>query len=164
MGKFDASEVYPLLWQGAVPPEGTALSSMGFDAVVLCAREHQPGKHRFLGVDVIHAPNADDFSRLPSRDELKIAVHAARKVAAVLAQGGKVLVTCRMGRNRSGLVSALALHILTGQDGFTCMRQVKKRRRKSLGNPGFQEVLANLKGKKKAPSSEPVQSPHTTLP
>lgn len=142
---MDAHEIVPGLWQGSAPIQGTALAEKGFGAVVLCAMEHQPTEDKFPGLKVIHAPNADDFSRLPSRSELEIAVSAANQVARLVDEGQKVLVTCWQGRNRSGLVSALALHNLTGQSGFACILRVRAKRRKSLSNPGFQEVLSKIK-------------------
>lgn len=141
---IDAHEVYPGLWQGSLPVEGSALANLGFKGVVLCAMEHQPTASRFPGLHVVHAPNDDDFSRLPTREELATAVKAARTVASLVSQRKKVLVTCYAGKNRSGLVSALAIHFLTGQGGFASLLQVQKRRPKALRNPGFQNVLMNL--------------------
>lgn len=143
--KLDANQVYPGLWQGAIPPEGSALAKLGFQGLVLCAKEHQPHAERFPGVQVIHSPNDDDFSRLPTRGELQMAVQSAKKVAAMVLGGGKVLVTCRMGKNRSGLVSALTLHLLTGQSGSACIKQIQSRRQKAMRNPGFNYCVSNLK-------------------
>lgn len=144
---IDADEVYPGLWQGSRPPEGPVLMGQGFAAVVLCAKEWQPQAKFFPGTEVIHAPNDDDFSRMPTREELQLAVTAARRVAQLLSAGQKVLVTCMQGRNRSGLVSALATHILTGKDGETCINYVQANRARSLQNPGFQKALLALRGK-----------------
>lgn len=126
---------------------------MGFKVLVLCAKEHQPAATRFPGVEVLHAPNDDDFSRMPSRAELQTALKAARRVAERVASGDKALVTCWMGHNRSGLVNAFALHFLTGKDGLWCVKKITAVRRGALRNPGFQEVLANLRGVN--PSVEP---------
>lgn len=162
---IDAHEIYPGLWQGSAPLEGPVLSQLGFKGLVLCAKEHQPAAERFSGLQVIHAPNDDDFSRLPTREELNIALKAAYQVVDMIRRKETVLVTCWMGRNRSGLVSALALHLMTGKAGFTCMRQVRARRgRRALGNPGFQQVLTKLpaKDRSQASASGPVRSPRTT--
>lgn len=142
---LDAHEILPLLWQGSKPPDGWQVANAGFKGVVFCALEFQPNPYRYPGLRVIHAPNNDDFSRLPTRDELRRAMRAAREVASMVSRGLPVLVTCRMGWNRSGLVSALSTHLLTGWDGSTCIHQVQTRRPDALGNPGFREVLSRLK-------------------
>jgi len=141
---LDANEVYPGIWQGSVPPEGSALANLGFKGLVLCAMEHQPAASRFSGIQVLHAPNDDDFERLPTREELRLAFQAARGVAKLVSDGLPVLVTCRMGKNRSGLVSALAIHFLAGLGGMECLFQVRSHRKGALGNPGFQEALSRL--------------------
>lgn len=141
---FDASEIYPNLWQGSRPPEGPALASYGYGAVVFCAKEWQPDVSRFPGIRVIYAPNDDDYSRGPTRKELTLALRAAREVAQLVARGVRVLVSCQMGLNRSGLVSALALHFLTGKNGLACILNVKRCRPHALANPGFQKALCGL--------------------
>lgn len=143
---LDANEVHPGIWQGSVPPEGELLADLGFGGLVLCAMEHQPEAARFPGLQVVHAPNDDNFSRLPTREELKLAFQAAREVARLVSEGSPVLVTCQMGRNRSGLVSALSIHLLTGLGGTECLLQVCSHRKGALGNPGFQETLGRLQG------------------
>jgi protein-tyrosine phosphatase len=141
---FDASEIYPNLWQGSRPPEGSALSSYGYGAVVFCANEWQPEASRYPGVKVIYAPNDDDYSRAPTRQELSLALRAAREIAQLVARGVRVLVSCQKGLNRSGLVSALALHFLTGKSGLACILSVKRCRPRALANPGFQRALTAL--------------------
>jgi protein-tyrosine phosphatase len=106
--------------------------------------EHQPPASNFPGVTVIHAPNDDDFSRLPTRDELRLAIQAARQAVPILQGGGKVLSTCYMGLNRSGLVSALTLHLWLGVSGDEAIQMVRRGRKGSMRNPGFQTVLSRL--------------------
>ena len=69
----------------------------------------------------------------------------AREIAADLKAGKRVLVTCRMGRNRSGFVAALALRLL-GVPATDALRVVRSRRKDALGvraisNPEFQRLL-----------------------
>ena len=66
---------------------------------------------------------------------------AAEIVARRVRSGERVLVTCAMGRNRSGLVSALALHFLTGISGAEAARLVKARRHNALTNRYFMAAL-----------------------
>jgi len=133
------------LFQGSKPQMGKRLMGDGFKLLVLCAEEHQPTAAMFPGVDVVHAPNDDNFDRLPTRDELRLALQAARQAVPVLEGGGRVLSTCAMGWNRSGLVSALTLHLWLGCDGETAIRMVQAGRPRALRNPGFQTVLSRLR-------------------
>lgn len=120
-----------------------------FDVVVLCAEEFQPtremirnGKRR---VALVYAP-IDDAEL--SEKELMIATRAADIVAEMFEQGKQVLVTCMAGRNRSGLVVALALHMLSGAGGVAARRIVRERRTSAdgpaLSNPSFNALLDNI--------------------
>jgi protein-tyrosine phosphatase len=103
----------------------------------------KPPGEAFPGVTVFYAPNDDDFETLAS-EQLRGAIQTARQVATAIATGGKVLVTCRMGWNRSGLVSALAIHMLTGKPGVACVREVRRLRPRSMRNPLFVRMLERL--------------------
>jgi len=140
---LDVNEIHPGLWQGSKPPEGSYLASVGFKVLVLCAKENQPPEKRFPGLEVIYAPNEDQERPITER-ELHIAVKGARGVTLALQAKRPVLVTCQMGWNRSGLVSALALHMLTGMTGEECIRVVQERRPNALYNVGFLDVLSKL--------------------
>lgn len=147
---FTANRIHRGLFQGSRPPVGDYLRRKGFNLLVLCAEEHQPPASSFPGVEVLHAPNDDDFERLPTRDELRVALQAARRATAVLASGGSVLSTCFAGRNRSGLVSGLALHLWLGCPGSEAIRMIQAARPKALRNPGFQTVLGRLRALEKS--------------
>ena len=132
------------LWQGPFPvPFGRALPPNGFDVLILCSKEAQPPASDYPGVNVVRAP-FDDAARLPTIQELTTAVCAALVAASERSAGRSVLITCWMGRNRSGLVSALALHFLTGLSGDECRRIVQARVPGALMNPHFIKVLAGL--------------------
>ena len=141
----DLSEIIPNLWQGSRRSTWSYLSSKGFNVLVLCAEEWQPPKSAYpSSVEIIYAPNADDPFRQPTRNELLRAIQAGRDVALAIRRGKKVLVTCMAGLNRSGLVSALALHFITGDDGVTCMNRIHRKRPGSLRNQQFQQVLSRV--------------------
>lgn len=131
--------------QGAVEAE-----SRNFDAVVLCAEEWQPDKSAFgrPSLRVIYAPNNDDGSPL-TREQVQIAIAAAREVAQLYRQDKRVLVTCMMGRNRSGLVTAIALTLLFGISGRDAMRHVKRSREDALTNDFFNKFLGKIPRKEK---------------
>jgi protein-tyrosine phosphatase len=138
---IDANEIAPGLWQGSKPPEGPALQRAGFDVVVLCAQEYQPAAPAFPDVRVIHAP-MDDRPHVPVPEAHK----AAQAVAAHVRAGRRVLVTCFMGWNRSGLVTALALWYLTGRHGVAILHRVRERRPvpEHMANRYFAEHVARL--------------------
>lgn len=140
---MDASQVARNLFVGSAPAPGL----QGFDVIVLCAQDYQPPARAYPGTLVEHCP-FDDRESLSSR-ELSVPVQAARKVAQHLAAGRKVLVTCRMGRNRSALVATLALHLWSGRSGRACVEQVRKHRVdpmgvRALANRSFRRSLEKL--------------------
>lgn len=145
LDQLDAVEIAPFLYQGSAPARGTHLSECGFHTVVLCASEFQPAASTFHGVDVIHAPNDDNSSRTPTREELQIAIRAARQVTQRVRDGKHVLVTCMAGLNRSGLVSAITLHGLFGWNGEMCVKHVQSKRDYALCNHQFVKVLSTLR-------------------
>ena len=102
-----ASRILGNLWMGDAPPIGYGVKQY-FDHLVLCAMEYQLDPALFPGVNVIHAPMNDDGSPM-TVDEMKIAVRTAGQVIRHLKNKERVLVSCMQGRNRSGIVTALAL-------------------------------------------------------
>jgi protein-tyrosine phosphatase len=110
---------------------------------VLCAKELQLPAAFFPGVEVFHAP-LEDEPRAPTTEEVAIARAAARFVITNLRAGKRVLVTCQMGWNRSGLVTALALRELTGASGLACLKHVRAQRPNALFNNHFGAFLAAL--------------------
>lgn len=155
------------LFQGMAPPAGPMLRQSGIDMIVLCAMEWQPpgvvdpvcgavlgyrpGTHPYPGVTLVYAPADDDFERPPSRDVLARALRAADQTARRVAQGGNVLVSCWAGKNRSGLVTGLALHRLTGLPGAACVNHIKRVRPIALGNPQFVAALNRIQGAPQPP-------------
>jgi protein-tyrosine phosphatase len=117
------------------------------DVIVFTAEEYQPDATAFPGVRVRHCPFDD--TRVPSDRDIGTAWSCAEAVARDMRRGRRVLVTCRMGRNRSALVAALALHLVTGESGAEVFRLVRSRRTDDVGvpalsNPTFQRLLVAL--------------------
>lgn len=145
---IDAHEIAPGLYQGSYPPEGKRLKELGFAAVVLCAKHLQTPAERFEGVDVIHAPNTDDLWHQPSEKSLQIVKDAAGEVVSRVESGQVVLVTCQAGLNRSGFVTAMALHLMHGWGGDRCVDHVRASRPEALFNEQFVKVLRQLPERK----------------
>ena len=138
-----ASRVYKDLWVGSAPPIGIHVSDNDFDVLVLCAVEYQLHPSCFPAVNVIHAPLNDNGLKLMTASERKIAIKAAANVMQCLADGRSVLVTCQEGRNRSGLIAALALCI--GEPKYTPDQAIaairKARGEMALSNSEFVNFL-----------------------
>ncbi len=162
------------LYQGMAPPTGPMLRQAGIDTIVLCAAEwqppevvdpvcsavlgYQPGVHPYPGVSMVYAPADDDFVQPPSRESLLLALQAATLVAQRIREGGTVLVSCWAGKNRSGLVTGLALHRLTGLPGSSCVGLIKRARPQALTNPQFIAALGRIRG---VPMQQPGVRPKT---
>jgi protein-tyrosine phosphatase len=125
------------LAQGAAP-DGEEDLGAAFDVVVLCAKEWQPASVAFEA-DVVRVPLRDLDPPEPGTFER--AGRAADYVALQLRAGKRVLVTCAMGLNRSGLVAALALAKAAGKPTGLCGRYVKLRRPGALYNKAFARFL-----------------------
>ena len=102
-----ASHIYGNLWMGSAPPIGWGVAKH-FDHLILSAIEYQLPNDCFPGVEVLNAPMNDNGSPM-TISEMQIAVQTAGKVIRRLMDGRRVLVTCRQGRNRSGIITALSL-------------------------------------------------------
>lgn len=134
------------LWQGGM---GDVMNyGDGFDVVVLCAEEFQPKRSLILRPEdkttLLYAPNDDSGTPL-SKAQADIACRAAKQVAHEYRTGKKILVSCMQGRNRSGLVSALTLHLLYGISGKASKEFVQARVPHSLVNPSFNRFLGIIK-------------------
>jgi protein-tyrosine phosphatase len=143
----DRTEIYKTtgagaLWQGGRPPTGRSVKNAGFDMVVLCAEEYQPAGRLFSDVRVLHCPFDD--ADVPCAEELEMIHQTAKHAAMRVRMGEKVLVTCNMGINRSGLVTAITLMRLTGMSGRDATLEVRSKRSHALQNTRFTRYLAQL--------------------
>lgn len=168
LAAFDATLVAKGLFVGSAPPAGPAVRDAGFSLLILCAQESEYEQHYrargdrldrlFDGMRIMRAPLDDqspthDRPNLgrPTAGELNTAQLAAAAAAATILEGGRVLVTCRMGRNRSAFVAALALRRLTGDQGARCRDRIRIAREpaitpyKVLTNPWFRDILGGLR-------------------
>lgn len=138
MTSLDATEITPLLSQGSAPEPGSLVYNCGFDVLVLAAKEYQPPDAAFSRVRVLRAP-LEDAELSPQ--EWREAQRAARGAIAAYRKGHRVLSTCYMGINRSGLLSALILRGAHGMTGKEAVALVQQKRRGALSNPSFVEAL-----------------------
>jgi len=141
---IDADRIVPGLYQGSIPPQGEALRLARFTVLVLAAVQFQPKAERFPGVRVIHVPLED--SHVLTKEDIHSAATVANLVATAVKGGARVLVTCLEGRNRSGLITALALRDLYGMSGAEALLFVKKNRKNAdaLTNTTYQQFLLSI--------------------
>lgn len=129
---------------------GAGLRNAGFDVLVLSAEEVQPEGWRFPGVKVLRLPMRDIPVRLEPTQ-----VEDVRRVAAELshhlARGRHVLVTCRAGLNRSGLIVAATLLQTTQLSPLQVIRLIRSRRNPiALNNPAFVHAIVTQLGQRRA--------------
>ncbi len=139
---LDVDRVASKLYIGGAPAVGPALANAGFAAVVLCAAEYQPRSYELPGVIVLHA-GIDDALK-PTQEDMDIALAASHQAAELVADKQRTLVSCWMGKNRSGLVTALTLHWLYGLSGRDCIAAVRHARPGALSNPAFVALVEDL--------------------
>jgi protein-tyrosine phosphatase len=120
------------LAQGSAPPLSAHLP---FDVVVLAAREYQPD---LPGYAVLRAP-LDDSGPPPSLADRAVIRRTAREIARLVRSHKRVLVTCWQGRNRSGVLSGLAMREL-GFSGHEAARRIQLLR-DGLTNPHFYAMV-----------------------
>jgi protein-tyrosine phosphatase len=143
-----AGQITSRLWQGSVPEPGRPHP---FDLIVLCAVEHQFDT-RTYGIRpfgnrarVLRCPLRDDGTP-PSTGQVSRAFAAGVEVARAYANGESIVVTCAMGLNRSGLVSALALMEM-GVPVEDAIGAIRRARPGALGNPYFVQLLYSVAGR-----------------
>jgi protein-tyrosine phosphatase len=142
MNEIDATSLTGKLWIGGRPPEGPAVRASGFNVLMLCSDTYQPPDTSFPGVRVIRRPFMDrPFSVQPEAQALALA--AGELIYQCMARGSVCLVTCNEGRNRSGLVCAIALAEM-GMDPQAASQLIRDRRLGALTNMDFRGLLSRI--------------------
>jgi protein-tyrosine phosphatase len=114
-----------------------------YDALVLCAEEVQFTPRSRSKPPIHHLPLRDEPVPLTLRAREATAA-TARRVARRVLQRQRVLVTCAMGLNRSGLVSALALRAM-GAEPATAVTLVRRARGPmALSNDVFEQLVYTM--------------------
>jgi protein-tyrosine phosphatase len=131
------------LFQGGQPiigyPGATMADGKPFDVLVLCAYELQFSTFK-PSADLLRVYRCPLDDAVLTTAEATAAIEAGKFVARKLAEGKRVLVTCQQGRNRSGLVSAIAL-VVGGMQPHQAIRLIQQRRKNALTNPSFVRFL-----------------------
>ena len=145
---MSSSRIIRHLYQGSLPGAGFPLP---FDLVVLCAGESQfdpkvYGQRPFgARARVLRVPLTDGGMPLSPQNAAR-AYAAATDVASTLSRGERVLVTCYLGLNRSGIVNALAL-LQLGWRAQEAVALIKAARPNALHNAHFVQLVYNIGGR-----------------
>ncbi len=142
------SAITPFLMQGSWPRDMT-LAFQHADTVVFCAQEMPPPKHTVpAGKATIYIPYDDthDLSAVPIIDLQRL----AKRLAGEIQRGRRVLITCAMGLNRSGLLSALTVARAYNVSGAEAVKLVKQKRNGALCNHVFAKLAQELADGKRA--------------
>jgi protein-tyrosine phosphatase len=151
MTSIDANKVVNGLYQGgqlpipaAIGPDRTVNANgritQGFDVVVLAAREIRPPRD-LIRVPLVVLAELDDSGERMTRQEGHEAMGAASQVVRALSQGKRVLVTCAQGKNRSGLITCLALTLGRGMPPWMALATVRAARPGAMSNQDFERFL-----------------------
>ena len=146
-----ASEVVPGLWVSGMPAPDWPLLDWGVTLLVSLS-DHLPpqaarrfewgtrGEAAGAGrIVFLHWPIED--GALPDLDAAHLVAHS---VARAVRSGRTVLLHCQEGRNRSGLIAALAVRELAGASGAEAVSRVRAARPGMLANRTFAEHLTSL--------------------
>lgn len=108
--RFDYDRVAPRLYQGGMARD--VLNYDNFSMIVLCAQEWQPQLPQFRGT-IIRGGYMDSTAPAFVAHATSHAEQYAAAATAALDNGARVLITCQMGWNRSGLCTAMVLSMRT---------------------------------------------------
>lgn len=139
---IDYHWIVPNIAQGSFPsPLSEALKHA--DTIVFCAEEKQPRIGKLpLGKAVLRLPFDDDIYRPIPPEAGRIFHQMAHRLAREARSGRRVLITCAMGLNRSGIITALTLMHAHGMAPADAIRLIRgKRSRDALMNPMFEQWL-----------------------
>lgn len=156
-----ADEITPRLFMGPLPLPGSHVAQAGFSVLILAAslREYRFAygltkqdsiPAQFPGVPLVFVVGLTDDYEVPvTESEFRRVMAASETVKHAVREHKKALVTCIMGRNRSGLVTAMALRELCNWSGSRAIQHVRAGREKSgtpkvLENPMYVELLERL--------------------
>lgn len=123
---------------GATPEKtADALEFLGIRCVLSLHPQGEPLRGQYR-IEYHHVPISDGKvldPRLPALTELIVS-----RVRADV----PVLVTCRAGRNRSGLLVALAVRQLLDVTGVEALEYLRAKRPSAVANPAFEAYLLGL--------------------
>lgn len=112
------------------------IDSLDIDLVVALHPQPDRALQRLLGEQYYYQYIPDG-----KRVDWRLAEKAADRVAKHVAKGGRSLVCCYGGRNRSGLINAIALTRIEGISGQEAVERIRLMRPDALTNQTFVAYL-----------------------
>ena len=135
------TEVLPGLWQAGTPVDWDWVRRTGFSLIVDvndADQAHDEGEVQ--GLRYVKHPLVDS-DELPDPYLLDELVHL---VVEEVRSDRPVLVHCGFGKNRSGLVVALAVRELLGVDGRAALEHLRAVRHRAVNNVRFAAYVESL--------------------
>lgn len=141
---MDATRLVERFYIGSAPD-----GSGPFSYIAFCAQEFQPTSEQFPDIVVHLIPLLDNDDPISPEDAKTLWQHADT-LASAWRQGHHILVTCIMGRNRSALLSTLALSRIFRLEPRVVAARVQELRTDPTGvsalqNPVFWEFLQSIR-------------------
>lgn len=142
------SEIAPRLWQGGTPQDemiynssefATASELHGFTAVVTLDSQSNP-----VGWAVSELRYGFEDGPV-NREELPRILEVADWAYEKWQRGGKVLIRCAAGANRSGLITAIVL-MKDGMDPKKAIELIRSKRSFALSNRAFVTLIGEIGG------------------
>lgn len=127
----EATRLLPRFYLGSAPTKNP-----GFTFIALCAKEWQPRAEILAPAKICRIPLEDVEEPISPRVQKQIEA-GALALAQAWKREHKVLVSCIMGRNRSALVSALALMPITNLHPGDIAEQIRVARVDPFGVPAL---------------------------
>ena len=113
------------------------LRRKGVDVVVNLTTQGDPDLVGVEGLEYIHCVMSDG-----REVDVETVFVLARKLAARIQEGKKVLVHCHAGQNRTGLISSATVALAMSLTGSQAVDLVQQRRKGSMGtNPDFERYM-----------------------
>ena len=146
-----ASEVHPGLWISAMPGPAWPIDQWGVDLLVTLSEHLPPQAARRFQWGTSGGAVGEGrivFSHYPFPDgdvpDERLLHYVAQQVTTAIDSGLTVLTHCQEGRNRSGLLAALAIRNLLGVDGAHALEVVRASRAGMLSNRAFANYVSAL--------------------
>jgi protein-tyrosine phosphatase len=132
------TRIYPGLYMGS---EEAMITKKKFDVVVCAAQQLSEPTQMAGNFEYVKVPLQDvEWDFADDMQQLLDLIELTSQLANVVKRGGKVLIYCQMGLNRSGLLTGLTLLHL-GYIPKDVIKMIKRRSKITLSNKSFVKII-----------------------